>query len=202
VAIAWARAGKGPVLLEMKTYRYRGHSMSDPAKYRSREEVQAMRDKSDPIEGAKRDLAEELCGDYVLRTDQSLDAAQTWRLYMTLLQAEEGYACLKGSLGLRPNFHQLEHRVEAHIFISVLAYHLLCWVRERLRESGDTRDWKTLRRLLSTHSLVTTALPLEDGRVLRIRKPSLPDAEQTLLYRRLGIDWKATFPPRKTFTNP
>ena len=58
VAIEWAREGKGPVLLEMKTYRYRGHSMSDPAKYRSREEVQAMRDKSDPIEHAKRDLAE------------------------------------------------------------------------------------------------------------------------------------------------
>jgi len=56
VAIDWARAGKGPVLLEMKTYRYRGHSMSDPAKYRSREEVQAMRDKSDPIEHAKREL--------------------------------------------------------------------------------------------------------------------------------------------------
>ena len=56
VAIDWARSGKGPVLLEMKTYRYRGHSMSDPAKYRSREEVQAMRDKSDPIEGARREL--------------------------------------------------------------------------------------------------------------------------------------------------
>ncbi|PZU60113.1 MAG: pyruvate dehydrogenase (acetyl-transferring) E1 component subunit alpha [Sphingobium sp.] len=55
-ALAWVKAGKGPILLEMKTYRYRGHSMSDPAKYRSREEVQQVRDKSDPIEGAKKYL--------------------------------------------------------------------------------------------------------------------------------------------------
>ena len=56
VAFDWARGGNGPILLEMKTYRYRGHSMSDPAKYRSREEVQAVREKSDPIEHLKRDL--------------------------------------------------------------------------------------------------------------------------------------------------
>ena len=58
VAVDWVRGGKGPVLLELKTYRYRGHSMSDPAKYRSREEVQAMREKSDPIEHAKREIIE------------------------------------------------------------------------------------------------------------------------------------------------
>jgi pyruvate dehydrogenase E1 component alpha subunit len=55
-AVDWVRGGNGPILLELKTYRYRGHSMSDPAKYRSREEVQAVRDKSDPIEAAKREI--------------------------------------------------------------------------------------------------------------------------------------------------
>jgi pyruvate dehydrogenase E1 component alpha subunit len=58
-ALAWVRAGKGPIILEMKTYRYRGHSMSDPAKYRSREEVQAVREKSDPIEYVKKLLGEQ-----------------------------------------------------------------------------------------------------------------------------------------------
>jgi hypothetical protein len=150
---------------------------------------------------ARHGAASELLGDYVLKTERSLNAAQTWQLYMILLHAEEGFACLKGTLGLRPNFHQLPHRVEAHVFISVLAYHLLTWIRETLRQSAESRDWSTLRELLGTHSIVTTVLPLKDGRVLRIRKPSLPDPEQALLYRTLHIDWKSAFLPLKSFSN-
>jgi pyruvate dehydrogenase E1 component alpha subunit len=57
VALEYVRAGNGPVLMELNTYRYRGHSMSDPAKYRSREEVQEMRDKHDPIEAPSRNCS-------------------------------------------------------------------------------------------------------------------------------------------------
>lgn len=150
---------------------------------------------------ARIDQALELCGDYVLKTDQALDAPTLWNLYMTLLQAERGFRMLKGSLGLRPNFHQIEERVDGHIFISVIAYHLLRWISYTLEQGGDMREWKTVRRLLSTHSLVTTRLTLKDGRVIRIRKPSLPDAAQQELYHRLGIDWRAAFKPVRTEVN-
>jgi pyruvate dehydrogenase E1 component alpha subunit len=68
VAFAHVRSGKGPVLMECNTYRYRGHSMSDPAKYRSREEVQEQREHHDPIEGLKKILI--ACG----KTEEELKA--------------------------------------------------------------------------------------------------------------------------------
>ncbi|HBA84403.1 MAG TPA: hypothetical protein DCZ95_09950 [Verrucomicrobia bacterium] len=84
------------------------------------------------------------------------------------------------------------------MFISVLAYPLLCWIGCKLEQAGDLREWKTIRRLLRTHSLASTRFPLKDGRIVSIRKPSLPDAEQAQVYRALGIDWRAAFPPRRT----
>ena len=91
---------------------------------------------------------------------------------MTLLKAEVAFAQLKGTLGLPPNFHQLEGRVDGHIFISVLACHLLRSAGKRLEAHSDMRDWQTIRRQLGTHCVVTTRLPLANGRIINIRKPS------------------------------
>ena len=72
----------------------------------------------------------------------------------------------------------------------------------RLETAGDPREWRTLRRLLSTHVVATTRLPLADGREISIRKPSEPDEEQQHIYTQLGIDWKRAYPARKTEVTP
>lgn len=150
---------------------------------------------------SKLDAAYELCGDYVLRTDQQFQADELWTLYMTLLKAEAGFKMLKGTLGLRPNFHQKEFRVDGHIFITVLAYHLLCWIHNRLEAAGDRRTWRTIRRLLRTHCLLTTRFPLNAGRIVSIRKASIPDEEQIRIYNMLGINWRSAYKTRKTEIN-
>ena len=146
----------------------------------------------------KMEEALELCGSYVLKTDQTVDAITLWELYMSLLKAESGFRMLKSSLGLRPNHHQLEDRVDGHIFISVLAYHLLNWVRQKLENAGDHREWNTIRRILRTHSLVSTRLPLEDGRIITLRKASKPDAEQARIYTALGVDPNKAYAPSRS----
>ncbi len=78
IALDFVRQGNGPVLMELNTYRYRGHSMSDPAKYRSREEVQEMREKHDPIEHAKEELIARGMGeDKIKEIDKRIRAAVT-----------------------------------------------------------------------------------------------------------------------------
>ena len=70
----------------------------------------------------------------------------------------------------RPIFHHLEHRVQTHIFLCVLAYHLLVAIEKRCLDQGVHTSWATLREQLSTHQVVTVVLPATNGRTLRIRK--------------------------------
>lgn len=140
----------------------------------------------------------ELFGCYVLRTDMdTLSNVVLWRLYITLTRAEEGFQCLKRDLGLRPNRHQKEDRVDGHIFITVLAYQLMCYIRRKLEQNGDPRDWDSIRRILRTHCLTTIILPTKSGAVYRIRKAAQPEECQRKIYESLGIDWKKV-PTSKT----
>jgi transposase len=131
---------------------------------------------------------DELDGTYLIRTDRSdLSQQEIWKLYVMLSRVERSFRYLKSDLGLRPVFHQKGPRVEGHIFISVLAYHLLHAIERRLTEHSDQRTWPTIRDLLSTHQMATIVHRCTDETVMRLRVCSTVEANQAEVYQRLGL---------------
>ncbi len=94
---------------------------------------------------------------------------------MTLTGVEESFRCLKSELGLRPVYHQKDNRMAGHLFISVLAYHLLVSIRKALLKKGISRRWDTVRELMSTHMLATTAGTNREGRRVYQRRIGDPE---------------------------
>ncbi len=102
-------------------------------------------------------------GSYLLRTDRfDLSNAEIWKTHLMLNQIESAFKSMKSFLGLRPNFHQKESRVDTHLFISVLAYHILHIIEYRLRQKGDCRSWATIRNILKTHERSTICYQTKD----------------------------------------
>jgi transposase len=136
----------------------------------------------------KKAKAEQLDGGYLLRTDRTdLSAREAWLMYMTLTRAENAFRMMKTPLAERPIFHHLEHRVDTHIFLCVLAYHLLVAIETTLQNQGVHTSWATVRDTLATHQVATIAMPTDGGKVLRIRKGMTPEPEHTELYRLLSV---------------
>ena len=106
---------------------------------------------------------------------------------------------MKSPLAERPIFHQLEHRVEAHIFLCVLAYHLLISIEKTLLDQGIHSSWPTVRETLKTHQVCTIVLPTSDGSILRIRKAAIPEHDVLDLYRSLDISHDV-IKPQHTWT--
>jgi transposase len=139
-------------------------------------------------------------GNYLLKTNRKgLEQAEIWNLYVMLTRIENAFRDLKSYLGLRPNYHQKEQRVDGHIFISILAYHLLHSIEYTLRHKGNHSRWATIRRLVSTHNYSTIQLPTTKGTVINVRKPGIPEAVHTDVYNKLGIDYK-NLPIKKNLT--
>jgi transposase len=127
-------------------------------------------------------------GIYCLRTNQTdLDEKTFWGIYTMLTDLEAAFRSLKSELGFRPVYHQKENRVDGHLFISVLAYHLLHTIRYQLKLQGIHESWETLREILDTQCRITSALKLKNGKTVKIRKTSSPDPNQLILYNALGI---------------
>jgi transposase len=132
--------------------------------------------------------AERLDGTYLLRTDrQDLPDDEIWRLYMLLTRVEAAFRAMKSPLMERPIFHHLTHRVQTHIFLCVLAYHLLVAIERHFLDQGVHTSWATLREQLATHQVVTVVLPSTNGQTLRIRKSTTPEAIHHDIYRTLRI---------------
>lgn len=129
-----------------------------------------------------------LAGCYVIETDRrDLTAEEIWRDYVTITRVESAFRDLKSELGLRPVFHQTADRTRAHLFIGVLAYHLLAGIESRLKRQGDPRDWKTIRSVLSTHQRATISLTSKDGELIQIRLSGDPESCHRDIYRLLGV---------------
>ena len=85
-----------------------------------------------------------------------------------LSRAEDAFRDLKSPLAERPIIHQLEHRVEAHIFVYLLTFHLLVAIEKTLLDRNVHTSWETVRETLKTHQVSTIVLPTKNGRCLRI----------------------------------
>jgi transposase len=154
------------------------------------------------VDAEKYKRAEKLDGTYLLRTDRTdLDAEEAWRLYILLTRAEDAFRDMKSPLSERPIFHQLQRRVETHIFLCVLAYHLLVAVENTLLHKGVHTSWHTVRQTLETHQVCTTVLPTDRGAVLRIRKGSTPEPQPRKLYELLGVPLEV-MRAQKSWTEP
>jgi transposase len=151
----------------------------------------------------RRARAEKVDGAYLLRTDRTdLSDEEIWQTYMLLTRVEAAFRDMKSPLSVRPVYHQLEHRVEAHIFVCVLAYHLLVAIEKLLHDAGITTSWETVRKQLSTHQVVSAHLPAKNGRVLEVRRDTTADKVQKQIYHALGIPERVFGAPRKTWLTP
>jgi transposase len=127
-------------------------------------------------------------GVYCLRTNrQGVKEQELWDFYNTIRDVEDAFRCMKSDLGFRPIRHHIERRSDGHLFITMLAYHILHAIRFKLRMKGIHDSWSKIRERLSMHTRNSTTQKREDGKVIHIRKSSRPEPHQKVIYDALNI---------------
>ena len=127
-------------------------------------------------------------GVYCLRTNLTDWNEETlWRTYTMLTDLEGVFRSLKSELGLRPIYHHKEERVSGHIFITLMAYHLVQTLRYQLKAESINDSWQTIRRKMENQQRVTVILQREDGKTIHLRKATKAEPQQLVIYKALGI---------------
>jgi transposase len=138
-------------------------------------------------------------GRYLLRTNLTEDdPAKLWSYYLQLVKVEEAFKTLKGDLSIRPIFHQLETRVEAHIFIAFLAYCLHVTLGRRLHALAPGLTSRSAVEKFATMQMIDVHIPTTDGRELQLTRYTEPEAELKLLLDKLKLVLPPQPPPKIT----
>jgi hypothetical protein len=138
-------------------------------------------------------------GRYLLRTNLSAeDPAKLWKFYIQLVEVEAAFKNLKHDLLLRPIFHQLEHRIEAHIFVAFIAYCLHVTLRARLSPLAPGLTPRAVLDKLAAIQMLDVHFPTTDGRTLILSRYTELNVDHKLLVRQLKLDLPSQPPPRIT----
>lgn len=127
-------------------------------------------------------------GAYYLRAyGLEWSSKELWNTYVMLTKVEEAFRCLKTDLGLRPIFHQIDGRVDAHLFITVIAYHVMQTILHKLARSNMSMRWSTLQGYMASQVRITSTMRLQTGQQVHIRTTTQPEFIQKQIYEALEL---------------
>jgi transposase len=138
-------------------------------------------------------------GSYLLRSNiKGDDPGKLWRLYLQLVEIEQAFKELKNDLSIRPIHHQLETRIEAHIFVAFLAYCLMVTLKQRLKALAPGLTPRAVLEKLAVIQMIDVELPTTDGRTVILSRYTEPEPDQRLLLQSLKLDLPDQPPPKIT----
>jgi len=136
-------------------------------------------------------------GRYLLRSNLTeTDPAQLWEFYLQLVEVEVAFKNLKSDLAVRPIFHQIEPRIEAHIFVAFLAYCLHVTLKEKLRRRAPGLTPRQALEKLAAMQMLDVHFPTTDGRELIFTRYTQPEVDQQLILTQLNWNLPQQPPPR------
>jgi len=185
------RIAKGRLKKEEKIYEAIGRIKERyprVARYRNIEYNSLTKQLSYRENDKKKSIAKTLDGSYMLRTDRiDMSDDEIWRTYSLLTRCENAFRNMKSPLRERPIFHQLKERVQTHIFLCILAYHLLVSIEKTLLDKDIHTSWGSIKDTLKTHQVATVILPTTSGEILKIRRGVNAEPQHLEIYKNLDI---------------